>query len=269
MVITIYQLPITSMSLRTHRSLQALILAALGAFLLQKILSGTLFWYINQRFMVLVLLAGIGLLALAQMVFQSLRQKDTDPESHDHHDHARSPSPTLPHTHTLPVWRLLIVALPVLLGVLIPARPLGVSAIANKGVNTNAPIAAGSSAAVTLSIAPENRSVLDWVRVFNYESNPTMFDGQPADVVGFVYHDPRLPEGQFLVGRFALNCCVADATAIGMAVVWPDEDNLADNSWVRVRGAVQAASLNGRPLPLIQAASIVQVAEPEQPYLYP
>lgn len=259
------------MSPRTHRSLQALILAALGVFLLQKIFSGTLFWYINQRFMILVLLAGLGLLALAQMVFQSLRQKDAEHKAHDHaeHNHHHSHTSPPPPSPTLPISGLLIVALPVVLGLLIPARPLGVSAIANKGVNTNAPIAAGSSVSVTLSLAPENRTVLDWVRVFNYESDPTVFAGQPADVVGFVYHDPRLPEGQFLVGRFALNCCVADATAIGMAVVWPAEDNLADNSWVRVRGAVQAATLNGKPLPLIYAASVEQVAEPEQPYLYP
>lgn len=256
------------MLLRTQRSLQALILAALGVFLLQKIFAGTLYWYINQRFMILVLAAGMGLLVLAQMVFQSLRPTP-EPQNLVEADHP-------PHEHqagrergTLPVWGLVVVALPVLLGVLIPARPLGTSAIANKGVNTNAPIGAGSGATMTLDIAPENRTVLDWVRVFNYESNPAVFNGQPADVVGFVYHDPRLPDGQFLVGRFALNCCVADATAIGMAVAWPAEANLADNSWVRVRGAVLAAALNGKPLALIQAASIEQVAEPEQPYLYP
>jgi uncharacterized repeat protein (TIGR03943 family) len=257
------------MSLRTQRSLQTLILAALGVFLLGKIFSGTLYWYINQRFMVLVLAAGIGLLALAQVMFQSLRQK---PEPHEHQEHAdhHSQDQHPGHAHgTLPAWGLVVVALPVLLGLLIPARPLGTSAIVNKGVNTGAPITAGSGTSVTLGIAPENRTVLDWVRVFNYEADPTVFDGQPADVVGFVYHDPRLPEGQFLVGRFTLNCCVADASAIGMAVAWPEEDDLADNSWVRVRGAMQAASLNGKPLPLINAASIEQVAEPEQPYLYP
>jgi uncharacterized membrane protein YcgQ (UPF0703/DUF1980 family) len=38
---------------------------------------------------------------------------------------------------------------------------------------------------------------------------------------------------------------------------------------VRVRGSVQAANLNGQPIPLITAESIEQVTEPEQPYLYP
>ena len=132
------------MSIRTQRSLQALILAALGVFLLEKILSGTLFWYINQRFMLLVLAAGVGLLALAQIVFQSLRPrpKPHNPVEDDHHPHEHHAG----HAHgTLPVWGLVVVALPVLLGVLIPARPLGTSAIANKGVDSLPPGEAAAS----------------------------------------------------------------------------------------------------------------------------
>lgn len=253
------------MSLRTQRSLQTLILAALGAFLLQKIFSGTLYWYINQRFMFLVAGAGVGLLVLAQSVWRARPARsethEHDPaEPHHHHDHAHA---------SLSGGVLLITALPVLLGVLIPARPLGAEAVANKGLNTGAPLTAASGSAVKLDLAPESRSVLDWVRAYNYEANPAVYDGQPADVIGFVYHDARLPAGQFFVGRFTLNCCVADASAIAMAVAWPAEQDLPDNSWVRVRGPVQAAALNGQPIPLIQAASVESVSEPEQPYLYP
>jgi putative membrane protein len=96
-----------------------------------------------------------------------------------------------------------------------------------------------------------------------------VFDGQQADVVGFVYHDARLAEGQFLVGRFTVTCCVADAAAIGMIVIWPPAQALPANAWVRVRGAVSAATLDGRPIPLIAAESVEQVAEPDNPYLYP
>jgi len=252
------------MSLRTQRAFQALILAALGVFFLHKIWSGTLYWYINNRFLVLVLLAGIGFLALSQVALQNIRRKAQELESLDEH-HAD------PHSHaTLPAWGLVVVALPVLLGVLIPARPLSSSAIANKGINTTAPLtAAESGQTVKLDLASTDRTILDWVRAFNYEADPTVFDGQPADVVGFVYHDPRLAEGQFLVGRFAVSCCVADALALGMVVNSPQAADLRDNSWVRVRGPVQAANLNGQPIPLITAESIEQVTEPEQPYLYP
>jgi uncharacterized repeat protein (TIGR03943 family) len=165
---------------------------------------------------------------------------------------------------------LVIVALPVLLGLIIPAKPLGSAAVANRGVNTSAPlVASGSTQATTLDMAPEERNVLDWVRAFNYSSDPQTFVGQPADVIGFVYHDRRLTGTQFLTGRFAVNCCVADAMAIGVVTEWPDSKALADNSWVRVRGAINVTEVEGRPTPLIVAESIEPVPPPELPYLFP
>jgi putative membrane protein len=261
-----------TLSLRTQRSLQALVLAGLGLFLLQKIWTGTLYWYINQRFMLLVLLAAIGLLALARLVLPSPRPTttlaepadraaDNDHAHHQDHDHAESPA--------APLWGILILAVPLLLGLLVPARPLGSAAIANKGINTSAPLTAGSSAPVQLDLASTDRNVLDWVRAFNYASDPATYAGQPADVIGFVYHADGLPDGQFLVSRFAVTCCSADATAVGLLVRWPQSAALANNSWVRVRGAVAVGAFAGRPTPLIEADSLEGVAEPDQPYLYP
>jgi hypothetical protein len=59
------------------------------------------------------------------------------------------------------------------------------------------------------------RTVLDWLHTFSASSDPAQeFAGQPVDVVGFVYHDPRLPEGKLLVNRFTVSCCVADASPV-------------------------------------------------------
>jgi uncharacterized repeat protein (TIGR03943 family) len=262
--------------LRTQRGLQALILAALGLFFAQKIWSGTLFWYINQRFAALTVIAVVGFLVLAQIV--SARRKaeaagGLPPElghvPHEHeHDHGHE---HVHHAHgSLSIWALLAVALPVLLGVIIPARPLGSSAIANKGLNTAAPLAgADGSQPQRLNLDPTERTVLDWVRAFNYEADPSVFAGQPADVIGFVFHDPRLAEGQFFTGRFAVSCCVADAAGIAVITEWPEAAALPDNSWVRVRGPVHVAQLGGRALPLIVAESLEAVPAPDQPYLYP
>jgi uncharacterized repeat protein (TIGR03943 family) len=120
-----------------------------------------------------------------------------------------------------------------------------------------------------LDLAPTERTILDWVRAFNYESDPSIFNGQPADVIGFVFHDTRLTANQFFVGRFAVTCCVADASAIGIIVDWPQSADLADNSWVRVQGTVNAASLDGRPIAELQASTVELVPEPANPYLYP
>ena len=76
--------------------------------------------------------------------------------------------------------------------------------------------------------------MLDWIRLFNSQVDLTPHLGEDANVIGFVYEESRLPAGHFLVARFTVSCCVADAFAIGMAVDWPDK--LAVNSWVNVRG---------------------------------
>lgn len=51
---------------RLHRSFQALILALLGLFLLNKLWNGTVLWYINSRFLPLTVIGAFGLLWLAR-----------------------------------------------------------------------------------------------------------------------------------------------------------------------------------------------------------
>jgi uncharacterized repeat protein (TIGR03943 family) len=238
---------------RLHRSFQALVLALLGLFLLNKVWNGTVLWYINSRFLPLTLIGAFGLLWLAQV---QLAQLQSTPEgTHDHN--GSSPS----------AWGLLVLALPILLGLVIPPAPLGASAVANKGFAAVAPAGAGGSP-VQIEMAPTDRTVLDWVRAFNYTADPAGYEREPADVIGFVYHDPRLAAGEFLLARFTLTCCVADAAAIGLIVRWPAAAELPTNRWVRVQGPVQLAELKGRRIPLIEAQSVEAVPPPDQPYIY-
>ena len=247
------------MTPRTVATLQACLLGALGVFFLDKIWTGTLFWYINQRFLFVVMAAGIGLLALAQtqLLIQHAGQSAMQP--------SLTPSPG----HSAG-WHWLVLAIPLLLGIIVPARPLGATALANKGINTTAPQAASAGGQpVKNSVISTERNIVDWIRAYNYETDPAVYDGQPADVIGFVYHDSRLPAGQFLVSRFTVSCCVADALGIGMIVIWPQAAELSGNSWVRVQGPVEATTLAGRPIPRILATVLEPVPQPEQPYLFP
>jgi uncharacterized repeat protein (TIGR03943 family) len=93
--------------------------------------------------------------------------------------------------------------------------------------------------------------------------------GQPADVVGFVYRSPDLADDLFLVGRFAVTCCTADAAALGLLVRWPTAALLQPGTWVRVHGPVEVGAFAGRPTPLIAAVSLEGVDVPAQPYLFP
>ena len=247
------------MAARTQRTLQALVLASLGLTLLQKLWSGTLVWYLSERFFVLVLAAAFGLLILARSVLPAWRAT---------HESAAIPTPVRGE-RPLAAWRLWLVALPLILGLLLPSRPLGASALALRGVNNSVPPpTAGSGVPDPQAVPPNARTVLDWVRVFN-AADPTTFAGEPADVVGFVYHDPRLDAGEFMVSRFIAGCCAAGASGVGLRVQWPNAAGLESNAWVRVRGAVQAGIYAGRPIPVITAASVEGLEPPLQPYLEP
>jgi len=248
------------MSSRTYRFLQVFLLIALSLFLGMKILSSELGFYIHQRFQPLTVIAVLGLFLMgAALLVDTLRNAQADSGGHAHgHQHSKRP----------PV-EIAILFVPLLLGWIIPARPLGASAIDSKGVSATAPLAEQGALPVTFEIAADERNILDWIRLFNSGEDLSSQLGQTAKVIGFVYHDPRLPEGQFLVSRFALVCCAADAFAIGMATAWPQAADLPPDIWVKVTGPVEETQVNGQRQPLIRAESVEVVDPPTNFYLYP
>jgi uncharacterized repeat protein (TIGR03943 family) len=213
------------MTPRAYRSLQALILALTAAMLFGKISSGTLFFYINARFLPLTLLGVAGLLWLAQALYGGHRSA----EGHTH-DGEEAGAAGGSHEARPPLRNLALLCIPLILGTIVPAQPLGSSAIATKGVSLSAPAPVGGGSPIAIGVASEERTVLDWVRLFAESDDPSLYAGQPADVIGFVYPDPRLPAGSFLLARFTLACCVADAFAIGVAVDWPQAESLAPST---------------------------------------
>lgn len=241
------------MSTRLYRTFQALILALLGLFLFLKLIDGSITLYIHQRFSVLTGLAVLLLILLAQATLAGR------PRSFEDGNRGGAP------------WQNLIwLAVPLAIGILVPAQPLGALAVAQRGIYTRAPLTADAGVeAISLEIPADQRTVLDWIRVFDQSSDPAQYLGEQVDVIGFVYRDSRLAEDQFMVARFGVSCCVADATAIGLPVTWPDATGLVENGWVRVRGRIASLQMNGKNIPGIQAESVETVAEPQQPYLFP
>ncbi len=88
-------------------------------------------------------------------------------------------------------------------------------------------------------------------------------------MIGFVYLDERLPKGQFFVSRFIIACCAADGYAVGMIVDWPETSSLKQDTWVQVKGPVDAVAFDNGTSPLIHAEAVETVPQPDQPYLYP
>lgn len=233
--------------------LKPLILLSMGIYFGYNILSGNLNNYINERFMWLSYLATglFCLMALAALV-DALRQSN--------------PAGLRLGARKI-TWSMLgVAALPLIFGVMVPSRPLGVDAI-NGGVSTRAVL--GTTQASTFTIPPERRNILDWLRSFGETQDYESFNGQPVDLIGFVYREPHFEENQFMVSRFTMSCCVADASALGLPVVHTGDVALTDGAWVNVRGKIEVGTFDSDVLPIIHASAVEMIEQPQQPYLYP
>jgi putative membrane protein len=235
------------------------ILFLLAGFFIQKYLSGNLFDYISPRF---AWLAVLGAVLFAVMAISFINSKPDHYEEDLHHEDDH------PHEHNVTKWPVILVSVPLVLGIFVPSRPLGASQVANQGISTD--ISAPSADLQTsLKIIPAQRNVLDWVRAIGANPDPAAMNEQQVDVIGFVYRDVRFTNDQFMVARYAISCCVADARAMGLVVQTDAASQYATGVWVRVQGHFIAGALDNNPMPVIKVDSIVSVDQPAQPYLYP
>lgn len=266
---------------RVQAAFKGLLLLGLGIFLFTRITSGTLNYYISQRFDWLTIAAVLGLFVVGLSYRHLLQEADDTPAAPgglasersgeagstvagDSHQHGHD------HSHVLGWSGFLLISLPIILGLLVPPRPLGVAALQNReisagGLDAVLPAAVGSS----LVRESSERTILDWVLAFHQGERPAETD--TADVVGFVYLDDAADEAEFTLTRFVVGCCAADAMAVGLPVSLaaglPSEGELEEGQWVRVVG--QFAASTGSSIPLLVAEQLEAVPEPNQPYLYP
>jgi putative membrane protein len=254
------------------RAAQAIALAGSGLMFYAKLSDGTLFFYINQRFAWLSLVAAILYIALAMaVIYSALRDRHTalhKPAADEAQVIWLVPSSARSRSHARVSWLAVgLLALPVALSLLAPARPLGASAVSNRGIGLTAPEQSSAARIQRPVAAPQN--ILDWLREFSSLGDPRALDGRAVDVTGFVYKDGRNKPDQFWVSRFVVSCCVADATAIGMLVQTSDAEKFTVDSWVRVTGKLKAGEFAGELIPIIIAERVELTQQPEHPYLYP
>ena len=239
---------------------KTVLLIGLALYFIYNILSGNLTNYINERFawlsyvaVVLFLLLGI---ANAVDLLRARGHHHDHDHDHDHHD----------HNHAVISWPVLaVVAVPLLLGTLIPSRPLGSAAIDGNISLT----AASVTQATTFTTDPLKWNVLDWLRAFNRADDASEFNGKQANVIGFVYKEASFDDQEFMVARFTVSCCVADASAIGLPVRWEGTSDLTADTWVHIDGTFNVGEFRGATVPILTATTIEVIDQPEHPYLYP
>lgn len=231
------------------------VLLGMSIYLILLILGGNLDNYINISLIWLTWLA-VGLLLLLGLwsAWQLLKRHNLA-RQHDVGDYQHP---------RVSWWSVGIVGLPLFFALAFPSRPLDASAAQSVSLS---PIG-GRGMAASFSIPPEQRNILDWLREFSRVGNPASFEGQRADVIGFIYREPDMSATQFMVARFSVSCCVADAFALGLPVEYASAAEFETGAWVRITGTLSAGEFMGQSIPILQPELIEPTDIPETPYLY-
>lgn len=86
--------------------------------------------------------------------------------------------------------------------------------------------------------------------------------------MGQVTWDTQAPEGHFVLFRFVINCCVADAQPVAFLVQFDNQDSLVEDAWVEVIGTLKTNEISGRPTIVIHGESVRVIDEPYDIYMY-
>jgi uncharacterized repeat protein (TIGR03943 family) len=89
--------------------------------------------------------------------------------------------------------------------------------------------------------------------------------GTEVTFVGFVTRDHGFAADEFILNRFVVSCCVADALGVQIRVVGAPPGRFGKDDWVRVTGRLFPLG----PDVVVQASEVVGVPEPKHPYLSP
>ncbi|TNJ58765.1 TIGR03943 family protein [Paenibacillus hemerocallicola] len=95
------------------------------------------------------------------------------------------------------------------------------------------------------------------------------FTGKKVKLSGFVYRDDTMNTRQFVIGRFSVQCCSADAAPFGVLVDYDRAAAYATDQWVEITGTIGRTKFDGSELMVVKAEQIAKIEPPKEQYVYP
>ncbi len=183
--------------------------------------------------------------------------------------------------HPLGFISYLFVFFPLLLFLFVPPKVLDASIANKKGVHYSQPKAQQNTAldpsqdpyAKEFAVLKKQNTIV--INDKNYgkvmttiQIHPKELAGKQIRVTGFVYRDETTAKNQFVVGRYLMVCCTADAEVVGY-LVNGGQPQPPVNRWVEVTGILKTnIGEDGVVEPMILPEQIKPIAVPKDPYVY-
>lgn len=146
---------------------------------------------------------------------------------------------------------------------------------AQRGLSDSLALTRSSPQQFARAANPDDRTIIDWMRLINVYPEPDEYSGKPVNVEGFVMYPEGWPDGYLMVSRFVLTCCAADAYPVGLPVKLSSTAAAAEtadaykaDSWIAVKGEMVSETFDGRRQVAIAPTEIKPIEEPKNPYEY-
>jgi len=232
--------------LRRKKFYQTLTIFIWLSFLFTIEATGKLQIYINKKFFPLTILGSFILLILFIIKLKKIKRE---------------------HSENIDITSLLSFLLflfPVLLATIVRPGNLPVLAAGKRGISQEF---TGGDVMTILKEQLEmegNYKKMNIKQLLAFSKNkPDEINGKEISVEGFVFKQNNVKEG-FMLVRFLITCCAADATPLGVDVVYQNAGQLKQDEWVKIYGK---CSVEGDKITIL-AEEVKATQPPRDVYLY-
>lgn len=111
----------------------------------------------------------------------------------------------------------------------------------------------------------------DMSNYITYITDPDKYVGKTIKVRGFTSsQEGYLPKGYFMIGKYGVSCCTADAGYVGFIVKY-DNHKIKDKTWYEIDGVLQKSKdIAGYDIMVIVINSFKEIdSTKEEQYVYP
>ena len=230
------------------RLARSALLLGLAVLIAKLFVTGQMALYMSPALDPLTALAAVLLAAMGVFELRGARQGHPEPSGTDQ---------TLTY---------LLVLVPLLLGLFVAPRALGSSALGGENISSLIVGFARQASPTPAVVATQPIEDVGDLLAFLRRAGEGGL-GQHVHAIGLVARGGDLEPNEFVLLRYSIVHCVADARPIALLVVAPGEVAWQTDQWVEIDGSLGSRERGGDRLVSIIADRIVPTDEPTNPYL--